>query len=311
MTMVRMTLLCLLAIWLLTGTGLAAAETAITPEAQSIGLTSVGNARELGGYACSDGRVVKPGVFLRTAALANATEEDIRRLKDDYHLCVVLDLRMASEVESSPDPQIEGVKNLHLGILDEAAMDAKRKAMKAEDMEGLDLNSNVDRLKLAIRMGIISDQMYIEFLSGESGKAGYARMFRELLALPEGGSLLFHCTQGKDRTGCAVMLILSALGVDEETIMADFMLTNLFNVNLIESERQMLTAAGVEEEEMEIYMHAMDEVDPQYMINALDWLKENYGSVLGYIRTELGVTDEEIELLRDRYLEEAGLANAA
>ena len=297
----------LMAIWLMTSTVLAE----IPSDGQSLGLTGVGNARELGGYACADGRVVKSGVFLRTAALANATEEDIRRLREDYNLSAVIDLRMTSEVESAPDPEIEGVKYLHLGIMDEEAMAAKRQNIRAEDMEGLDLSKKTDQLKLAIRLGIISDQMYIEFLSGESGKAGYARLFRELLALPEDGSLLFHCTQGKDRTGCAAMLILSALGVDEETILADFLLTNTFNAALIESERQMLTAQGLEGDELETYMRAMDEVDPQYMINALDWMKANYGSAMDYIRTELGVTDEEIELLRQKYLEEAGLANAA
>ena len=297
----------LLAFCLLAGVGLAE----VAPESQSLGLSGVGNARELGGYACADGRVVKHGVFLRTAALANATEEDIRILQDDYHLSTIVDLRMTAEAESAPDPEIEGVKYLRLGIIDEEEMAAKRQAISAEVMEGLDLSKKTDQLKLAIRLGIISDQMYVEFLSGEPGKAGYARLFRELLALPEGGSLLFHCTQGKDRTGCAAMLILSALGVDEETILADFMLTNAFNAALIESERQMLIASGLEGDELETYMRAMDEVDPQYMINALDWMKANYGSVLNYIRTELGVTDGEIELLREKYLAEADLANAA
>ena len=171
----------LLAVCLLAGASLAE----IAPESQSLGLSGVGNARELGGYACADGRAVKPGVFLRTAALANATEEDIWILKDDYHLSTIVDLRMATEVESAPDPEIEGVKYLHLGIIDEEEMAAKRQAISAEVMEGLDLSKKTDQLKLAIRLGIISDQMYVEFLSGEPGKAGYARLFRELLALPE------------------------------------------------------------------------------------------------------------------------------
>jgi len=292
--------------------GIAHGETAADADAQSIGLVGVGNARELGGYAAEDGRIVKRGAFLRTAALANATEEDIQRLREIYRLSVVIDLRMTSEVEGTPDPEIDGVRNLHLGIMDEAAMAEKRQSMRPEDVEGLDLNNTVDRLKMAIRLGIISDQMYIEFLSGEPGKAGYARMFRELLALPDGESLLFHCTQGKDRTGCAAMLILSALGVDEETIIADFLLTNIFNARLIESERQMLADQGIDGDEQEIYLRAMDKVEPQYMVNALDWMKANYGSALGYIQTELGVTDDEIEALRNKFLEgEIEYLNAA
>lgn len=271
---------------------------------QSIGLEGVGNARELGGYACEDGRTVKSGVFLRTAALANASEEDIRRLREVYHLSVVLDLRMTDEIASAPDPEIDGVNNLHLRIFDEEAMAAKRQAMSAEDVEGLDLTNKADQMKLAVKLGIIGDHMYIDFLSGDQGKESYARMFRELLDLTEGEALLFHCTQGKDRTGCAAMLILSALGADEETVLYDYMLTNTYNAELIERERQMLVDSGLEGDELELYMAAMDQVDPQYMVNALNWMKDEYGSALGYITGALGVTEEQIEQLRDKYLEE-------
>lgn len=127
-------------------------------------------------------------------------------------------------------------------------------------------------------------------------------MFQELLELPEGTSLLFHCTQGKDRTGCAAMLILSALGVDEDTIMSDYLLTNEFNADLIAQERQELLAAGVKEDELDDVMMLRDQVFPQVMNNALDWLKKEYGSVEGYIVQELGVTKEQIGQLQDRFL---------
>ena len=285
-------------------TQFAAAEGSIDPEAQSIGLEGVGNARELGGYQSEDGRTVKRGVFLRTAALGGATEADIQRLGEVYQLATVIDLRMTSEIEAAPDPEIEGVKNIHLGIIDEEALEEKRQSLSPEDLEGLDLTNTLDRLKMASKLGIVGDQMYINFLSGDAGKAGYRQLFQELLELPEGGAVLFHCTQGKDRTGCAAMLILSALGVDEETILADFTLTNIYNEALIESERQMLSAQGVEGEEQETYLRLMDEVDAQYMINALDWMKDSYGSALGYISDELGIEEAQLETLRDRYLEE-------
>ncbi len=275
-----------------------------TVASQSIGLTSVGNARELGGYTGIDGRTVKHGALLRTASLADINEEDTNRLLDVYHLSVVLDFRMALEVNSAPDPEIPGVKNLNLRIIDEEAVRQRRKNLTSKDMEGLDLTNKVDLLKLSVKVGIVTDRMYIDFLSADTGKAGYRTMFKELLALPEGKSLLFHCTQGKDRTGCAAMLILSALGVDEDTIMEDFLLTNTFNAQLIEAERKMLIEQGYSGEELDRLMRAMDEVNPQYMINALDWLKENYGSVTGYITQELGVTSEQLETLREKFLDD-------
>ena len=270
---------------------------------QSIGLTSVGNARELGGYQTADGRTVKWGVFLRTAKLSEAAEADIQRLCEDYRMSVVLDLRTTDEIEAEPDPEIPGVRNLHLGVMDETLFEEKGEGSAREDDEDFEASDKIDRIIIAIREGLVTDQMYVEFLSGEAGKAAYAQMFREIIDLPEGEALLFHCSQGKDRTGCAAMLILSALGVDEGTILEDFILTNSFNAELIDSERRMLEERGYEGDELEKLMTAMDAVNPRYMLNALDWMKENYGSALGYITQELGVSEAEIEQLRNKYLE--------
>ena len=65
------------------------AETA--ENSQSLLLTGVNNARELGGYKTEDGRTVKRGVLLRTAKLSKATEEDVERLLSVYHLAVDVD----------------------------------------------------------------------------------------------------------------------------------------------------------------------------------------------------------------------------
>lgn len=271
-------------------------------ESQTIGLEGVGNARQLGGYVGEGGRTVKDGVLLRTAALGEATEGDIARLGEVYHLAEVIDLRLEREASSDPDPQIEGVKNLNLSIMDEQAMSQKVQELDPEDAEKLNSGSQVDKLRIYTKLGILGDQMYVNFLSGEKGKEGYATMFQELLALPEGQSLLFHCTQGKDRTGCAAMLILSVLGVDEDTIMADYLLTNEFNADLIAGERQKLIDSGVKEDELDSIMIAMDQVYPQLMTTALDWMKETYGSVEGYVTQELGVTEDQIVQLQDKFL---------
>ncbi|MBQ3427415.1 MAG: tyrosine-protein phosphatase [Clostridia bacterium] len=272
-------------------------------DSRSLHLASVNNARELGGYAAEDGKRVKKGVLLRTAALGNASEEDIKKLRDDYHLGTVIDLRMTREVEASPDLEIEGVKNLNLRIIDEEALAEKSKTLTAEDMEGIDPTDPIGRLKIAIKLGIVGEDMYINFLSTDKGKKGYKEMFDELLELPEGKSLLFHCTQGKDRTGCAAMLILSALGVDENTIIKDFMLTNTYNADLIAVERRALMDAGYSGEELETIMSARDQVNQQYMEKAINWMKADYGSVVGYITQGLGVTHEQIQTLKDKFLE--------
>ena len=99
------------------------------------------------------------------------------------------------------------------------------------------------------------------------------------------------------------MLILSALGVDEDTIMNDYTLTNAFNAEVIASQRKMLLSRGMTEQELTQYMPVLDEVNPQFMANVISWLKENYGSPLGYIIDELGLSEKDIETLRTKFLE--------
>ena len=282
----------------------AVCKAEIAENGQSLSLTGVGNARELGGYTAADGKTVKRGVLLRTAKLSDATEADVERLLSVYHLAVDVDFRGDGEVEKAPDPQMEGVEYLNIHILDDSAslseeMDAEMAALEEQGVE-------VDKItmtRLAMKYGVFTDQMYVDFLSSDVGKAGYAQFFRALLALPEDRAILFHCSQGKDRTGCGAMLILFALGADEETVMADFLLTNEYNASLIAEERAYLIENGIGEDELDTFMKTMDQVYPEFMENAIRWMNETYGSPLGYITQELGVTEADIQALRDRFLE--------
>lgn len=264
---------------------------------QSINLKSVGNARELGGYRTVDGRKIKHGILLRTAALDEISSEDVTRLTKNYNLSVITDLRMTFEVAQKPDPVINGVKYLNLRVIDEDLF--KQELEKISKIEG----DRIDKFKFAVDNGFVSYDMYVNFLNGEAGKKAYREFFNELLNLPEGNSLLFHCSQGKDRTGCAAMLILSALGVSEETILKDYMLTNVFNANLIETQRKMLLSRGMSDSEIEKYMIILDEVNPKTMNIVISWLKKNYGSPVGYIIKELGLSENDIEKLKTKFLE--------
>ena len=276
----------------------------VSESSQSLSLTGVGNARELGGYKTEDGKTVKRGVLLRTAKLVNATEEDMERLRSVYHLAVDVDFRGDNEVERAPDPEIPGVEYLNIHILDESMGPSEELEAEIATLEaqGIEIDK-ITEMRLFMKYGGFTDQMYVDFLSSDVGKAGYSQFFQTLLALPESRALLFHCSQGKDRTGCGAMLILFALGVDEETVMADFMLTNDYNAALIAEEREYLIENGVGEDELETFMKSMDQVFPEFMENAIQWMTETYGSPLGYITQALGVTEAEIQALRDKILE--------
>ncbi len=86
--------------------------------------------------------------------------------------------------------------------------------------------------------------------------------------------------------------------------MKDYLLTNLFNADKINEQRKMLLSHGIKEAELEKYMIVLDEVNPKLMSRVLSWLNENYGSPVGYITKELGITENEIEKLKSKLLDE-------
>ena len=128
----------------------------------------------------------------------------------------------------------------------------------------------------------------------------YGRMFRELLDI-EDARILVHCAAGKDRTGFAAAIILLALGVSQEQVMQDYMLTRRYfhpqkEVDRLRQKYQMeqMDAASV---------LPMLEVHEDYLSRALEVIERNYPNVEAYLEDALGVGLEDIERLRERYLD--------
>jgi protein-tyrosine phosphatase len=264
-------------------------------------MNSVSNARELGGYKTMDGKRVREGVLLRTASLTDVSQEDLDALLKDHRLAAIIDLRASYELEEDPEPVVQGVAQYNFRIMDEQMM-----AGRAASISDILMDPNVDpvsRMMAILEAGVISDQMYVEFLQGEIGKNGFSEFFRVLLEAPEGSAVLWHCTNGKDRTGVAAMLLLGVLNVDEETIMEDFLLTNVFFEKEISAMREQLGAYIEDETLLEEILVTGRGVYAPYMQNAIDYIKENYGDIPGYVKAELGLTDEDIAKLQSLYTE--------
>lgn len=290
-------LLIVLSLFLLVGCGNV--KNTVTAEEQTLNMSTIANARELGGYKNEDGRTVCKGVLLRTAALTEASPEELDSLIRQYNLAAIIDMRASYELEDEPEPVLDGVAQYNFRIMDEKMM-AKRAAAIQDVLTDPDINP-VTRMTAILEAGVISDQMYVEFLQGEIGKAGFRDFFEVLLETPKGSAVLWHCTNGKDRTGVAAMLLLGVLNVDEETIMADFLLTNEFFDTEISAMRTQLEQYIQDEAKLEEFLVAGRGVSAKYLQNAIDYIKENYGDIPGYVKTELGLTDADIEKLRSLY----------
>lgn len=263
----------------------------------SIHLNSIQSARELGNYLTVDGRRIKNGVLLRTASLNGISDQDVRLLTDVYHVSHIVDFRMPMEITGAEDPPIPGAQYHHLNVIDPSNLPAQD--APGVDIDALDL---VQMVKMSEQMGFLNDKMYIGFLATETGKAAYAEFFRILLTADPNHAVLWHCTSGKDRTGLAAMLLLSALGVDEETVISDYLLTNEYNARRIAGTKQYLKAQGCDDALIEKAVIVFDAVDVRFMRNAITYLKKEYGSVVGYIRGGLGLSQTDINSLKENYL---------
>jgi protein-tyrosine phosphatase len=134
-----------------------------------------------------------------------------------------------------------------------------------------------------------------------------ARLFGELLrrlSAPQNLPLLFHCTAGKDRTGIAAMLLLLTLGVPEETIVADYTLSNLYYQNYLAYAQQAIAKYRWMGFRADV-MYPLLVADSRIIQAALDHLHTKYGTVEGYLKTAGGLDDETIARLKANLLEEA------
>ena len=123
--------------------------------------------------------------------------------------------------------------------------------------------------------------------------------------MEQGRAILWHCADGKDRTGCAAMLLLFALGASRETVMEDYLLTNVFNAQKLEVIRQRVAPLGSEPKKLETLLFLSGGVIEGYLTRAIEAMNREFGGVQGYLSEALGIGEIEISELRCRLLTEA------
>lgn len=239
------------------------------------------NVRDLGGLLRLDGAKTKSGLLLRTGRLENATDGDLRRLAD-MGLSHVIDFRDPGELLRAPDRVVPGAVYHHLPALPDLSKNFK--PVDDESYTAEEIHADFRRIYRYLAQSTESQEAYTEF-------------FQVLLA-SEGKPVLWHCTQGKDRTGVAALLLLTALGIDQETILRDYLLTNEFAQRQLEQFSAMEHPPFPMDIMREVFL--VFEENIRFYVNCLEI---EYGSVMNYLELALGVGPDEIETLEGYYLE--------
>ena len=212
----------------------------------------------------------------------------------------MVDFRTLAEREGAPDPEIDGVDNIVLDVLDEGSRTGAGAAIA-----GIYENGGAEPAEAMlniIRSGCVSERMYADMAFDPAAEKGFRDFFRILLENGGQKAVLWHCSGGKDRTGAAAVLLLLALGVNKETALRDFELTNEFlreKIAYMESRAAELT----DDPEEIAWVKDLTGVNRKYMEKLLDTLEEKYGSQERYLTEGLGLDRAELEQLREMYLE--------
>ncbi|MFE9630526.1 tyrosine-protein phosphatase [Streptomyces sp. NPDC006463] len=255
--------------------------------------TTVANLRDIGGTPLSGGRTVRTGLVLRSGQL-DRLDLDADPAVAALGLRTVIDFRTEAERAAHPDRVPAGARLLIGDVLADK-MNSGRVPAAAQLKDLLsDPVVAEEHLGDGKAQALFGD-VYRSFVRSGSAHAAYRMLLTEA-ADPEAGPLLFHCTAGKDRTGWGATVILSLLGADEETLMAEYLSVNPAVKQAFAPMIEGFTAAGGDPD----IALALIGVFPAYLQAALDEVETLYGSMEKYVREGLGVSDETVESLRAR-----------
>jgi protein-tyrosine phosphatase len=242
--------------------------------ARHFNLAGASNFRDLGGYPGKDGRIVRWRQIFRSNHLGHLTEADAAVLRS-LGVKSAFDFRGMEERASA----LCGIREIEVHSLpvEPTVVASLRAIMNTGTLLSQDHALEVMR------------ESYRNYVQQNTPR------FRALFAhlLEDRAPLVIHCTAGKDRTGFACALILHVLGVANEVISEDYLLTNRFyrrdpsaSNDLPEDVRQVLAS-----------------VQPPFLAAAFEAIDADYGDLESYLAGGLGLGTAERTALQARYLE--------
>lgn len=245
------------------------------------------NFRDLGGYANAQGKTVKWRKLLRCGHLANLSAGDIDQL-ERLNVTQVHDFRRQEEQSQSPSA-----------------------AVRADFIDDYQISiGDISRFWEFLFEGELTPESSHQLVVNSYGpcieaiSTPFRRFMQEILNNANNASI-FHCSAGKDRTGMAAALLLSALDVPRETIIDDYLLTQKHydSTRLVEIIEGHLRAANVESWDR-AWLTPYVSVHRDNIVAFLDSIEGEYGSVKGFLKQGLDFSDSDLEKMQNLFLDD-------
>lgn len=271
---------------------------------QFIPVKGIVNARDLGGYTMQDGRTLRSGLLIRAAHLADASSQDIAYLSG-IPVTRIVDFRRWEEMLGKVDKPVPGAEYISLPIdasgnaMADATEEEKKKFTSGKKFS---VNKIIVMLAFNKKAQAVAREMYPTLIFNPECQKQFSEFFRIVLET-ESGAVLYHCSQGKDRTGIASALLLAALGASRETIIADFDATNRVYEADVRKYTRRVRFWGGKQEEIAVVKSFLG-ANTDNFIRTLDEIDARFGSIEAYLKGPIGLTGTDILALRKRYLED-------
>jgi protein-tyrosine phosphatase len=240
------------------------------------------NFRDLGGYETLEGKQVKWGALYRSGAMDGLTDEDYRYLSQ-LGIAVVCDLRSTEERHGAP---------------------TRWQAEPAPQRLERDYELEMTEMFTVLSQPGVEVPRVMEAFAGfyRDVPFQFAAQYREMFAALLAGKapLAFNCSAGKDRTGVGGALLLMALGVSREDVIADYLLSNKYYRPPVSQTGDDATSRMLASLPPEVIGVLMG-VDRLYIEAALDAVESRHGSMEAYMEAELGLDTQAMTQLRALY----------
>ena len=262
-----------------------------TERRASLAIATAANLRDLGGWSTGDGREVRSGVVYRSAELSRLHGDDLAAFAE-LGVRTVYDLRTAAEVSQQPDALPPGTTAEVLDVLADASH-----AAPAELQQIFDDPSRAHEFLREGQAQQYFESAYRAFVTLPSAQWAYRRLFAGLATADE--PVLYHCTTGKDRTGWATVVLFRLLGVPEDQILEEYLLTNTELLPMVQPWMDQFAAGGGDPQ----LLLPILGVQESYLDAASTQMEESFGTVEDYLTTGLGLSPEVLDALRTRLLQ--------
>jgi protein-tyrosine phosphatase len=241
--------------------------------ARHLALHGASNFRDLGGYPTGDGRTTRWRHIFRSNHLGQLTAADVEIVR-------------ALGVKSAFDFRGQEERTAGVCVVDEITVHS----LPIEPTVVASLRAELARGTLTAPVALeIMRESYRNYVRHNTHS--FRMLFGHLLE--DRAPLVIHCTAGKDRTGLAAALILRALGVGDEVIATDYLLTNQFY------RRDPSSASDLPADVLD----AIGSVEASYLAAAYEAVGSEYGDLETYLHDGLKLGTAERTALKARYLQ--------